>query len=166
MVLLIQNNEISEIAFSRGISEGLFLPSQILAVQRMWFADWVSSEFYSDVIDNVNDYYSFIDDYVKPVIAFGAIYTNFESVTSSLTDKGLIRIQAEGVFQVVDDLTKTMSKTEYKQIAYSLIQDMRAFCEKEKKAGNSLFESYKSSDLQPVLARFDESRGALQRRAY
>lgn len=151
---ILTESEVFSIALNRNVSVGLLKPSQISVAEQTWFRQWVSDEFYFDIVDNEDDYLDFIEDFVKPIVAWGAIYNNYEYITVNITDKGLIQLLVEGTASLLNRDSKLDAKFEIKNTAYQLIKKMFAYCKAEKADNNPLFANFAPSNIEPAIVTF------------
>lgn len=152
--MLITETEVYNIALNRNVGVGLLKPTQITTSEYSWFKNWVSPSFYNDVITTPTGYTEFIEDYIKPIIAWGTIYNNFDYLILNITDKGIIQMLVEGTANIISRDNKLDAKFEIKNTCYNLIKRMRDYANEQKENGNALFVNYADSELTPAHVTF------------
>ena len=140
---LITNREVFEIAFNRSVSDGIIKPSQIIAAEHTWFDNIFDDDFVNDVRTNTeNKYDDFIEKYIKPIVAWGVLYNNFDYISLNITDKGIIQMMIEGTANLVGRESRTDARNEIKNTIYILIERAGKYGEKMKKAGEEEFKNF------------------------
>lgn len=149
--MLVTEQEIYNIAFNRDLGVGLIKPSQILVAQDIFISDYFNEAFYNALLLNTdNNYTSYIDEYIKPIIAWGTLYNNFEYISTSITDKGIIQMLVENTALVLGRESKNDVKNEIKNTVYRLIKIARQYAKLQKDNDNLLFDVYDEEDLNIV----------------
>ena len=154
--LQITESEVFNIAFNRNLSQGLIKPTQIVAAEEMWIANWVSEDFYNALINNEDGIYTdFIDVFIKPIIAWGTLYNNFEYIAQNITDKGILQMFVEGGATIIDRNSRFDAKMEILRTVYLFIRRMRRYCEMKKKENDPLFVNFVANkELSPSIFKF------------
>lgn len=137
---IVDQNEIAKLVFTRSVDPNIIKGSMIDVAQENYLYNYLG-DFYSIMI-NDDDYIDYIESYFKPIIAWGVLYNNFETISFSITDKGLYVLAAEGGAQLLSRDNKYDSKLEIKRNLTTLIKQMLKIFEVEKKTGNLLFKDF------------------------
>lgn len=160
--------EIQNLVFNRSVTEGLIKDTQIKSSYH-WVTNWIDEEFmsileesYLDASEDLeasedptlNPYYDFIEEYIKPIWAWGTLYDHFEYISLNITDKGIVQLVTEGTANLIGRDSRLDSKMETKNLCYNLIKRMHRFANTQKINGDPLFELYKPSKLTPSLVKF------------
>ena len=123
--MLVTKTEIAETIFNRGVDPQVINEIDIRDAEDLWVRQWVGDQFYNDIKTNPQDYFEFIEDYIKPIIATGVLYSNFESIITQITDKGYIQLLAEGGASQVSDVLRESTKRGYYMKLMRLIKVMQ-----------------------------------------
>lgn len=139
--------EIFEIALNRQVDSNLLKQSQIVATEQMYIYDIFNNEFIDKVLaDTGNTYNYLIENYIKPVIAWGIIYNNFEYLTMNITDKGILQMLIEGTANLVGRESRLDAKNEIKNTLNIFINRLINYCDKQKKSGNEDYSLFDVND--------------------
>lgn len=154
--LQISENEIFNIAFNRNLSQGLIKKTQIDVAEEMWIREWISEEFYQNLLtDEEGDYFDFIDFFIKPIIAWGTVYNNFDYISTNITDKGILQMFVEGGATIIDRNSRFDAKMEILRTIYMLIRRMQRYGTSQKASDNILFENFEvNNELTPSIIKF------------
>ncbi len=157
--LNITESEVFNIAFNRNLSEGLIKQTQIEVAEEMWVKQWIGEEFYESLINNEDDnYYQFIDKFIKPIIAWGVLYNNFDYISQNITDKGILQMFVEGGATIIDRNSRFDARMEILRTVYMLIKRMQRYGLAEKK-DNALFANFEiNKELKPSIIKFHGKR--------
>ncbi len=152
----ISEADVYSIAFNRNVSTGLIKSTQIHVAEDMWVKSFISEDFYNELTkeENLEDYYSFIDNYIKPIIAWGVLYNNYDYLTQNVTDKGIIQMLVEGTATVIDRNSRFDGKMEIKRTVYRLIKMMQEYGLNEKIKENALFKDFDITKLSPAIIKY------------
>lgn len=163
---LITEQEVFDIALNRDITPNLIKPSQIKVAQSVWVGKYFIGTLYDRVLSNPSDYTTFIDEYLKPIVAWGTIYNNFEYITTQITDKGVIRLLVEDGAAPVGEEAKLNTKREIRKTVYELIKLAQMYAESERDEGNSLFSDYESPDSELNTIKYHSYRDSYNQIPY
>ncbi|MFW6272357.1 MAG: hypothetical protein ACOC2U_01090 [bacterium] len=135
--------EVFEIAVNRTVSTGLIKPTQIIAAEEVWFEDILDDDFAALIRENKDGVYDdLIEDYIKPVIAWGTIYNNFDYISMNITDKGIIQMLVEGTANLVGRDSRIDARNEIKHTVHILVNRLFKYCEKKKSDNDVNYELF------------------------
>ncbi len=151
----ITESEVFNIAFNRNLSQGLIKQTQIEVAEEMWVKQWIGEDFYNSLVtDEEDDYYEFIDKFIKPIIAWGTLYNNFDYISQNITDKGILQMFVEGGATIIDRDSRFDAKMEILRTVYMLIKRMQRYGLVEKQE-NELFKNFEiNEELKPSIVKF------------
>jgi hypothetical protein len=146
--------EIFTLAFNRNLSDNLLKPHQIEASRVAWVDDYLPEKFFKAVKTSPADYSDLIEDYIKPVWAFGCVHNNFEHISLNITDKGVVLMLIEGTAALTDQAGRTNAKAELKQTVFHLLRRLENYCYEQKELNNPLFSDFTGLQLLAQSAIF------------
>jgi len=157
--LNINESEVFNIAFNRNVSQGLIKKTQIEVAEVMWVKNWIGDDFYNDLInDQDGDYYEFIDVFLKPIIAWGTLYNNYDYISQNITDKGILQMFVEGGATIIDRNSRFDAKMEILRTIYILIKKMQKYGLSEKNE-NNLYDNFEiNKELEPSIVKYYGSK--------
>jgi hypothetical protein len=148
--MTLSEQELYELVFNRSISEGLIKDTQIMAGYHQWVVSYLPAAFLLDIADNEE----FIYNYIKPIWAWGILYSNFNYISTSITDKGVIQLLVENVASVLGTDKLLNTKNEILNLVNTLLNRLDDYCTKQKDAGVAGFENYDGLLINPSLIYF------------
>jgi len=146
--------EIFDITCNRRLAPGLLKDSQINAAYQNWIVSWFDEDFLELVEGDPSTYQTLVDDYIKPVWAWGSIYNNFEYISTSITDKGIIQQLMEGTAIMIGRDSRMDIKLEIKSTIYFLLRRLNRYAIAQKNGGSNDFEKWKGLLLTPEIVTF------------
>jgi hypothetical protein len=136
--MTLSEQELYEFVFNRSISENLIKETQIIAAKTQWIDAYLPAQFLLDVAEN-ND---FINTYIKPIWAWGVLYSNFNYISVNITDKGVIQMLVEGTATVLGTDKLLNAKNEILQTVLTLLKRLDNYCQNQHDLGIEGFENY------------------------
>ena len=143
---MITAREVADIALTRTVSVDHFTQSDIQAAVWHYVRGYLGTDLYAEIVDNIDDYETFIKDYIKPVLAYGIVVNTFERFTAEVSDRGVVQMLSEGA-TVMDSDSRSRTKQEFLQVLVILLEKMTTHCQLEKDDGNALFDLYDDQDF-------------------
>lgn len=131
--MTLTEQELYQLVFNRNLSENLLKESQIKAAFQKWIVNYIGSDF----LEVVKDDEEFINACIKPIWAWGVVYSNFHYLANNITDKGIIAMLIEGTASVLGMDKLSAAKAEILDNIFSL---MKAFDECAKDKYNNDYE--------------------------
>lgn len=150
---MITEAEVFQVTLNRNVSENLLKPTMIDAAFQQWLVDYIGADFVQEILDadsySGDTIYSGITEtYLKPIIAWGVIYNNFEYISTNITDKGVIQMLIEGTANLIGRDGRLDAKFELRNTIYQLIKSFDRYCKLKE------FENYKGLRLTPSFPKF------------
>jgi hypothetical protein len=138
---MITPSEIRDLALTRNISQEHFTATDIEAAIWHFVRGYLGEDLYAEIVNDPSEYEDFINDYIKPVLAFAVVVNTFERFTAEVSDRGVVQMLSEGA-TVMDSDSRLRTKEEFMKILIVLLEKMTTHCDEEKKSGNIYFELY------------------------
>lgn len=120
MTISLSEKELYQLVFNRSISENLLKESQINAAYQKWIVHYIGATF----IEKIANDDEIINGYLKPIWAWGVVYSNFHYIANNITDKGVIAMLIEGTASILGMDKLNAAKAEMLDNIFSL---MKAF---------------------------------------
>lgn len=114
----LSENEVYQIAFNRNVSENLLKETQIKAAYMKWLTAYIGDTF----LDIVKDDDDAVNNYLKPIWAWGVVYSNFHYIATNITDKGIVAMLIEGTASLISMDKMSAAKAEILDNIMSLLK--------------------------------------------
>jgi hypothetical protein len=147
----LQEQELYQIVFNRNLSENLIKESQITAAKTKWIDAYLPAQFLEDIETDEE----FVLNYIKPIWAWGTVYSNFNYISTSITDKGVIQMLVEGTAAVLGTDKLLNTKNEILQTVITLIKRLDTYATEQEELGTAGFENYTGLEIEPMLIKFE-----------
>lgn len=146
---IVDQNEVAKLVFNRSVDPNIIKGSMIDVAQENFLHNYLGDFYYTMINDD--NYIDYIESYFKPIIAWGVLYNNFETISFSVTDKGLYVLAAEGGAQLLSRDKLYDSKLEIKRNLTTLIKQMLKIFDSEKKSNNILFNDFEYDKIPNMI---------------
>lgn len=150
MKRIMDEQEVSKFIFNRNIDNDIIKGSMIDMAQESILYTYLG-DFYTKMVENYDDYVEYIDIYLKPIVAWQVLYSNFDYISYSITDKGMIAMLAENLGSLLGREQKVDSKMEIKRNIYTLVKQVLRIFDYEKKSKNPLFLDFEMKELPSII---------------
>lgn len=162
---IITKDEVVNLVFNRNVDGNILKPSMVDLAQFKYLQKYLG-DLYNDILDSEDDDYNdFVEDYVKPVIAWAVLYENFDYISLNITDKGILQMVVEGTANLIGRDSRYDFKMELRRNLFTLIQLMQNEVLKEKNNNNDLYKNY-NSKFKPSMIHFVEGNQRYNIRPY
>ena len=136
-------SEVFAITINRNIDVNILKSTQVIVAEEMYIYNVINNDFLDKVLsDTGNTYTTLINDYIKPIIAWGTIYNNFNYLITNITDKGIVYMIVEGTASLYGTKTIEETKREIHNTITILTDKLIKFSNKEKKLGKIEYELF------------------------
>ena len=153
---MITPSEIRDLALTRNISQEHFTATDISAAEWHFVRGYIGEDLYAEIVDDPDSYEDFINDYIKPVLAFAVVVNTFERFTAEVSDRGVVQMLSEGA-TVMDADSRMRTKEEFMKILNILLEKMTTHCYEEYTSGTALFELYEDMGFDYTGFRVSDS---------
>jgi hypothetical protein len=155
----ITEQEIFNITCNRNLSLGLIKESQIDIAWEIWIEFFYPEDFLKTLTDSLetdssSPYLRYYEDYIKPVVAWGAIYNNFEYISNNITDKGIVQMLIEGTAALMGRDARLDGKLEIKSNTYALLRIADRRAKSLKALGDPDFSEYSGLNREARIINF------------
>lgn len=146
-------DEILKIALKGNLSRGLIKPSMIAAAEDIWLGSF-SREFQTAMIDDPSTYREYVEEFIKPIVAFGTVASYFDYITTSITDKGVVQMMnLEGAAGVIGRDSRLDTELEIRNLTSRLIKIAHIEAQRRKDSGEEAFSLFEKISSEPYLYR-------------
>jgi len=148
--MTLSEQELYQFIFNRELSEGLIKDTQIVAAYTRWIDAYIPAQFLIDIDDESE----FIDEYIKPIWAWGTLYNNFNYISTAITDKGVIQMLIENTASILGTDKLLNTKNEILNTVLTLIKRLDTYATLQHEAGEVLFANYTGLLIDPYAITF------------
>lgn len=142
---MISPDEVINIALSRNISDEHIREADIEVAEWEYVRSYIGEDLYDLVKANTaNVYDDFIEDYVKPVLAYGVVFNIFERLVAEISDRGVVQMLSEGA-TVMDAESRQRTKHEYLKALVVYLEKMTNYLDNTEDA---IFEDYEDQEYE------------------
>lgn len=144
---LITAAEIITLTQPRNIDEGNIVALEITVAERDYVKKMIGTTLYDAVVGDAVTYDTFIDDYIKPVLAYGVIGNIWHRLAVEVTDRGINGFTGEGINtpQLID---KENALFEIRQRLGSCIETMIEYADEQY---STLYEDQEYQSAEAVI---------------
>lgn len=122
MARFLTEDELLKIAVKGTVSRGHIKPSMISAAENIWLSS-IDSDFIDLLVDDPSTYREYVEEYIKPIVAFGTVASYFDYITTAITDKGVVQMMnLEGAASVIGRDSRLDTEIELRNLAGRLVK--------------------------------------------
>ena len=148
--MTLTEQEVYQLVFNRHLSDNLLKDAQIAAAQTRWIDAYIPVKFLNDIASDEE----FIDKYLKPVWAWGTLYSNFNYIATNITDKGVIQMLVEGTATVMGNDMLLNTKNEILNNVLTLLKRLDNYAKLQNELGTAGYENYTGLLIEPMSIQF------------